>query len=204
MIAGNFSIASAAVKSGQSCSKLGATSTTKGVKYTCIKSGTKLVGKSIAKRIPIVGLAIGIFDAVNQAFEGDYDQAAMALGSGILSTIPGLGTAASIGIDVANAYIDEARGDNHVSTDDLLVRANNKTLMGSKGDALLFFNEMVLGESIVNAKPNKINLVLQGTIKNINRNGGTQLEGRELDDTIEQTSKMVLKQVITNLQTSAV
>ena len=61
---------------------------------------------------------------------------------------------------------------------------------------------MVLGQSLVNAKPNKINLVLQGTIKNINRSGSTYLAGRELDDTIEQTSKMVLKQVITNLETS--
>lgn len=36
-------LASAAVKSGQSCSKAGLTSTSKGVKYTCIKSGKKLV-----------------------------------------------------------------------------------------------------------------------------------------------------------------
>jgi hypothetical protein len=35
--------ASAAVKAGQSCSKAGATSTSKGIKYTCIKSGKKLV-----------------------------------------------------------------------------------------------------------------------------------------------------------------
>ena len=43
MIAGNFSVASAAVKAGQSCNKAGATSTSKGIKYTCIKSGKKLV-----------------------------------------------------------------------------------------------------------------------------------------------------------------
>ena len=34
--------------------------------------------------------------------------------------------------------------------------------MGSKGDALLFFNEMVLGNAIANAKPEEINLVLNG------------------------------------------
>ena len=47
-------IALAAVKSGQSCSKLGATSTTKGVKYTCIKSGKKLVWNKGVKVVPVV------------------------------------------------------------------------------------------------------------------------------------------------------
>jgi len=54
MIAGNLSIASAAVKSGQSCKKLGATSTAKGVKYTCIKSGKKLVWNKGVKVVPVV------------------------------------------------------------------------------------------------------------------------------------------------------
>ena len=42
------SIAYASVKTGDSCGKLGATSTLKGYKYTCIKSGKKLVwGKGV-------------------------------------------------------------------------------------------------------------------------------------------------------------
>jgi hypothetical protein len=39
----NVNIASAAVKAGDSCPKLNSTSTVKGIKYTCIKSGNKLV-----------------------------------------------------------------------------------------------------------------------------------------------------------------
>jgi hypothetical protein len=38
-----FSVAQAAVKAGSACSKLGSTSTVSGKKYTCIKSGKKLV-----------------------------------------------------------------------------------------------------------------------------------------------------------------
>jgi hypothetical protein len=53
MGAGNFSVASAAVKAGQSCSKAGATSTSKGIKYTCIKSGKKLVWNKGVKIIPV-------------------------------------------------------------------------------------------------------------------------------------------------------
>ena len=43
ILMGAQTAASAAVKAGQSCSKAGATSTSKGIKYTCIKSGKKLV-----------------------------------------------------------------------------------------------------------------------------------------------------------------
>ena len=45
-------VASAAVKTGDTCKKVGATATANGKKYTCIKSGKKLVwnkGIAIAK-----------------------------------------------------------------------------------------------------------------------------------------------------------
>ncbi len=46
-------LASAAVKAGQSCSKAGSISTTKGVKYTCIKSGKKLIWNKGVKVVPV-------------------------------------------------------------------------------------------------------------------------------------------------------
>jgi hypothetical protein len=66
----------------------------------------KVVGKQIAKRIPGIGLAIGIMDAITQAAEGDYGQAAISLASGAASTVPGVGTAISIGLDAVNAGVD--------------------------------------------------------------------------------------------------
>ena len=45
--------ASAAVKAGATCTKAGTTSTVKGIKYTCVKSGKKLVwnkGVAIPKK----------------------------------------------------------------------------------------------------------------------------------------------------------
>ena len=47
-------VALAVVKSGQSCSKAGVTSTSKGMKYTCIKSGKKLVWNKGVKVVPVV------------------------------------------------------------------------------------------------------------------------------------------------------
>ena len=48
-------LATASVKSGQSCSKVGATSISKGLKYTCVKSGKKLIwnkGVAVVKPKP--------------------------------------------------------------------------------------------------------------------------------------------------------
>ena len=50
-------VASAAVKTGDTCKKVGTTATANGKKYTCIKSGKKLVwnkGVAIAKPVPAV------------------------------------------------------------------------------------------------------------------------------------------------------
>jgi hypothetical protein len=169
---------------------------------TLAKSAAKIGAKQIAKRIPVVGFFIGLYDAVSEALEGDFGQAGIAFASGVASTLPGVGTAISIGLDAANAGIDAAYGDNVIETDDLLVRANGAILKGAKGDALLFFNEMVLGQALATAKPKKVNLVLMGKISNISRNKNTGLTDLELNSAISQSSKIILKQVITNLETS--
>jgi hypothetical protein len=169
---------------------------------TLAKAASKIGAKQIAKRIPGVGFFIGLYDAVSEALEGDYGQAGIAFASGVASTLPGWGTAISIGLDTANAGIDAAYGDNVIKTDDLLVRANGAILKGSKGDALLFFNEMVLGQALVTAKPKKVNLVLTGKITNISRDRNTRLSESEINVGVKEGSKIILKQVITNLETS--
>jgi hypothetical protein len=169
---------------------------------TLSKAVGKIGAKQIAKRIPGIGLLIGLYDATSEALEGDFGQAALALGSGLASTVPGWGTAISIGLDAANAGIDAAYGDNVIQTDDLLVRANGAVLRGSPGDALLFFNEMVLGQAMVTAKPKKVNLVLTGKITNITRDKNIRLSESEINSGVKEGSKIMLKQVITNLETS--
>jgi hypothetical protein len=52
LIFGVQPLALAAVKAGQSCGKAGATSTSKGIKYTCIKSGKKLMWNKGVKIVP--------------------------------------------------------------------------------------------------------------------------------------------------------
>ena len=61
----------------------------------------KGLGKSLLKKIPGVGLLAGVGFGIKRALSGDFAGAAMELGSGLASTIPGVGTALSVGLDGA-------------------------------------------------------------------------------------------------------
>lgn len=61
----------------------------------------KLGGASLLKKIPGLGLLAGVGFGIKRATEGDFTGAGMEIASGAASTIPGLGTAASLGIDGA-------------------------------------------------------------------------------------------------------
>lgn len=73
---------------------------------TLAKLGAKTVGKSLVKKIPIVGLLAGLGFAAYRAAKGDWAGAGMEVASGAAGTIPGIGTAASVGIDLALAKRD--------------------------------------------------------------------------------------------------
>ena len=72
-------------------------------------TATRTAGKTVAsaglktalKKIPVIGLIAGGIFAASRAMAGDTTGAAMELASGAASTIPGVGTAASLGIDAA-------------------------------------------------------------------------------------------------------
>jgi len=55
--------------------------------------------KSFLKKIPLVGLLASMAFAGERAIEGDFTGAGLELASGAAGTIPGIGTAASLGID---------------------------------------------------------------------------------------------------------
>ena len=65
------------------------------------KTLSKGVLKTIGKKIPVIGLILGLGLAVQRASVGDWTGAIMEAGSGALSIIPGWGTVASLGLDVA-------------------------------------------------------------------------------------------------------
>jgi hypothetical protein len=71
-----------------------------------LKGLGKGVGKSALKKIPGVSLLAGGGFAIQRAMQGDYVGALGELASGVVGTLPGVGTAASIGIDAALAGRD--------------------------------------------------------------------------------------------------
>lgn len=163
----------------------------------------KFVGKQIAKRIPGIGLAIGIFDAIGQAIEGDWDQAALSVASGALSTIPVYGTAASIGIDLVNANIDQSRGDNYIQVKDALINSDGTYTKGDKGSGLSQLQSLI-NDNQGSDNPSAFNLVLTGKVTHFNKNKKIKLGDKKSEKMIKSTSTMLLKQLTTNLSQASV
>lgn len=77
-----------------------------GARSTATRAGARAAGKSLLKKIPGVSLVAGGVFAAQRALQGDFVGAGMELASGAVGTVPGLGTAASVGIDAALAGRD--------------------------------------------------------------------------------------------------
>ena len=99
------------LKSG---SKAGKTILKKGIKKigakvggkALAKVGAKALGKGLLKKIPFVGMGAGLLFAGQRLLKGDFKGAMLEAASGIASTIPGIGTAVSIGLDATLAAKD--------------------------------------------------------------------------------------------------
>ncbi len=75
-------------------------------------------GKGIGRFIPGVGAALGAYDAYNRAKQGDWAGAGLSALGGAASLIPGVGTAASLGIAGAQALRDKERTGSYMPGDD--------------------------------------------------------------------------------------
>ena len=70
------------------------------------KIGGKVLGKSLMKKIPFLGLGAGLLFAGQRLLAGDLSGAGLEALSGLASTLPGLGTAVSVGLDATLAAKD--------------------------------------------------------------------------------------------------
>jgi hypothetical protein len=91
------------------------------------KAGSKFLGKSLLKKIPIIGVLAGIGFGLGRLADGDVLGAAGEVASGLASTIPGAGTAASIGIDTALAARDMSMTTpNEIEAEDFTIKTHPK------------------------------------------------------------------------------
>ena len=77
-----------------------------------------VAGKGIGRFIPGVGAALGAYDAYGRAKQGDWAGAGLSALGGAASLIPGVGTAASIGIAGAQALRDKQRTGSYLPGED--------------------------------------------------------------------------------------
>lgn len=77
-----------------------------------------VAGKGIGRFIPGVGAALGAYDAYGRAKQGDWAGAGLSAAGGLASLIPGVGTAASLGIAGAQALRDKQRTGSYMPGDD--------------------------------------------------------------------------------------
>ena len=133
----------------------------------------KVFGLGILKKIPGIGLIIGAMQAISRWKSGDKAGALMSLGSGILSTIPGFGTAASLAVDavdIATSKADFRKKDK----DNREIEANDFTIRTHPKDTLVMAGGTQLGSS--NEKTNELLERLLGAVE---KGGDVYIDGNK-------------------------
>lgn len=93
-------------EAAKSVEKVGSEALAKTAGKEAVEQGGKAAGKSLLKKIPLLGLAMGLGFGAERAWKGDWTGAGLEVLSGAASTVPGFGTAASIATDAGLAYRD--------------------------------------------------------------------------------------------------
>ena len=107
LMKGGKTLANVGSKAGKALLKKGAKKIAAKVGGKAIaKVGAKALGKGLLKKIPFVGMGAGLLFAGQRLMKGDFKGAMLEAASGIASTIPGIGTAVSIGLDATLAAKD--------------------------------------------------------------------------------------------------
>ncbi len=99
----------AAKSGGKAAAQAGGKAAVKGAGAAATKGAAKGAGKSLMKKLPVLGAIAGGVFAVDRASKGDWLGAGMEVASGAAALLPGWGTAASIGIDAALVARDIAK-----------------------------------------------------------------------------------------------
>ena len=150
------------------------------------KLGVKAVGKSLLKKIPVIGLLAGVGFGIQRAMKGDFAGAALELASGAASTIPGLGTAASVAIDAGLAAKDykAATGGGGMAAD-FISRPGQPIQKFRKDDVI------VGGTSLGGGNNGEVVALLKELISEVRKGGDVFMDGNKVGKSLALvTSKM--------------
>ena len=101
------------------------------------KIAGKGLAKSLGKKVPLLGLGLGAIFAAQRAMQGDFLGAGLELASGAASTVPGIGTAASVGLDAALMAKDVAS----MRTGGEISGFSDNSILAVNGNPVARFNE---------------------------------------------------------------
>ena len=163
---------------------------------TVAKDGAKGVGKSILKKIPGIGLLAGLGFAASRAMDGDWLGAGGELASGAASTVPGIGTAASVAIDAAmlardvSKSVDEAP--NAASPAPNSNSTINPTAVSPNAVANVANPQQINTSTVVNdtnSSSNSKKATIEDLVNTLN--SGTQVEQSKMDEMIKLLKNLI-------------
>ena len=151
-----------------------------------LKDGGKAVGKSVLKKIPLVGLIAGLGFGASRAWDGDWTGAAAEVASGAASTVPGVGTAASVAIDAGLAARDINKALNPVNG-----AVDGSPVENSKGKVNVPSSSSVGQESINNQSGNDATRrdPVSELIESVK--AGDQVEQNKMDEMIKLLKNLI-------------
>ena len=151
-----------------------------------LKDGEKAVGKSLLKKIPLVGLIAGLGFGASRAWDGDWTGAAAEVASGAASIVPGAGTAASVAIDVGLAARDINNALNPVNS-----AVDGSPVESSKGKINVPSSSSVGQESINNQSGN--DAARQDPVSELIESvkAGDQAEQNKMDEMIKLLKNLI-------------
>lgn len=151
-----------------------------------IKDGGKAVGKSVLKKLPLIGLIAGLGFGASRAWDGDWTGAAAEVASGAASTVPGVGTAASVAIDAGLAARDINNALNPVNS-----AVDGSPVESSKGKINVPSSSSVGQESINNqsgndaARRDPVSELIESV------KAGDQVEQNKMDEMIKLLKNLI-------------
>ena len=135
----------------------------------------KVFGLGVLKKIPGIGLIIGVMQAISRWNSGDKAGALMSLGSGVLSTIPGLGTAASLAVDAIDIGTSKAdfrkpkKEKNEQQVEDFVIKTHPKDTLVMAGGTKLGSDE----------SSEKTNALIEKLITAVEKGGDVYIDGNK-------------------------
>jgi len=134
------------------------------------KGAGKAAGKSLLKKIPIIGLIVGVGLAVKRAMSGDILGALGEIGSGVASLFPGIGTGISMGIDAA-LMAGDATGVTGLEGGSASINVDDFTLSTNPADTITMAGGTKLGGNVESLLEQLISTVERTSGQDINLDG---------------------------------